>query len=719
MDTIKKVALFFSDLHLGKNDSLDEFHCDKDFKALLDQISNDHKSDEIDLVLLGDVLDLWAVELEGEQRDCKVALDTELRKVEEIVNAHREVFKALGEFLSERIAERRLYYIFGNHDHSVCHPEIQKRISMEIKRGGNGITEEQIQFRTYYLSPELKVYAEHGNQHADLGVQAYTQFDSLDKECPGYYDYFYIGRPIEKQRGDLDNVLERVIYSPRSWPGIIWWTITRMNLKLFRLWREGHKRYAEFLRENPDLALRARSGLRVLGHIIWTRRQWGDELIPAIRGMFNLRAKTFPYLPHLPPVPLDPSNVETVILGHTHIAYEREVKVGRGQTVHYYNLGSWLYRPDGFDPNPNIDQQQSRKRIERAEPCYVIVEPDDRGIKPQFVRLIGEIGSLTRLVPERKWRVLWRDLWELPRGVGVWIGMTFVAAVLMWGLIFPVLTIKPFQPKLINYYYYLQGLTYTFVGILLVEFLLGLAILVSPKWLKTYLFRSFGNLYWFGWRCPAWMVRNFRGYQVKGIHYRDLKRCLEPGDILLNRFEGYFDKYFIPGWWNHAGIVVGKNHEGQEEKGKNEHGDEIVVHAIGKGVIAEDILNFMRTDHLAVLRPIGLSVEEREKAIGNVIDKIGKEYDFKLDFGNAKQLCCTELVFYAYKDCRHKLRFYLKPHGMLWFKQQALTPDDIFQLTDKGTFELVWMCKEGKVISERRKNRVVRLNGRREMDKAA
>lgn len=147
-------------------------------------------------------------------------------------------------------------------------------------------------------------------------------------------------------------------------------------------------------------------------------------------------------------------------------------------------------------------------------------------------------------------------------------------------------------------------------------------------------FRFIGDIKWSGWKKPFWFTINANGYQLKGEHYRFLSKILEPGDILIRRFEGYVDKWIIPGFWNHGGIYIG---------GKREQ----VVHAISDGVIVEDILNFMRTDHMIVLRAPSEMVENAIKRANGII---GLEYDFSFDFIGRKRFSCTEVVDFCYPN---------------------------------------------------------------------
>lgn len=156
---------------------------------------------------------------------------------------------------------------------------------------------------------------------------------------------------------------------------------------------------------------------------------------------------------------------------------------------------------------------------------------------------------------------------------------------------------------------------------------------------QKHVFGFIGDIKWSGIAHPFWFTINASGYKLKGEHYRKLIKRLKPGDILIRRFEGYVDKWFIPGFWNHTSLYIGDDGENKEQ----------VVHAVSEGVIQEDLLNFMRTDHMLVLR---LAEDKEEKGAQNAIAKaksiVGSPYDFGFDFKDTNRFSCTELVAYCY-----------------------------------------------------------------------
>lgn len=141
-----------------------------------------------------------------------------------------------------------------------------------------------------------------------------------------------------------------------------------------------------------------------------------------------------------------------------------------------------------------------------------------------------------------------------------------------------------------------------------------------------------GDIKFFGWKRPFFFVINAPGYKLRGEHYRQVIKLIQPGDVLLSRSEQYLDTYLIPGYFIHAGFFYG----GTKER---------VIHAISDGVLIEDIINFMRTDVMVVLRPHEHHIE---RAIALAKSMVNMEYDFLFNFNNSNRLSCTEMIYVCY-----------------------------------------------------------------------
>ena len=205
---------------------------------------------------------------------------------------------------------------------------------------------------------------------------------------------------------------------------------------------------------------------------------------------------------------------------------------------------------------------------------------------------------------------------------------------------------------------------------------------------QSHFLRMFGNIKFFPW--PLFLIYDPKGYQVRGYEVREVMNQLQPGDILLRGYDKYLSGVFIPGYFSHAGMYLGevKPEDRQwcaPELAKDKAGsyfrpgEQMVVHALAKGVFMEDIIDFCRCDRLLVVRfpqelaqkartdkveadDAEFSIEEynlfRDLRDGKTFSfdevwplvrrvafsHIGKPYDFKFNFDNYNDLSCTEYV---------------------------------------------------------------------------
>jgi len=115
-------------------------------------------------------------------------------------------------------------------------------------------------------------------------------------------------------------------------------------------------------------------------------------------------------------------------------------------------------------------------------------------------------------------------------------------------------------------------------------------------------------------------------HRVKGEDVRKIFEVIQPGDILLRKFDQYLNTIFDGSFWAHAGIYVGDNQ---------------VVHSVSDGCKKEDILNFCRADAIAILRRKDGVTSQITK--GLMLTEMHIPYDY--DFNSANDdYYCTELV---------------------------------------------------------------------------
>jgi hypothetical protein len=167
-------------------------------------------------------------------------------------------------------------------------------------------------------------------------------------------------------------------------------------------------------------------------------------------------------------------------------------------------------------------------------------------------------------------------------------------------------------------------------------------------------------------RFPFFIVYDPNSFKIKGHQYYSIAKHIKEGDVLLRRYDSYIDRFFIPGWWNHAGIYKGgENYE--------------VVHAIAEGVKIETLFDFCKTDHIILLRPkFKVDYIEFSKKIVSLMER-NTQYDFAFNFEDPTNLSCTEVIYYFYKN--HDSGIELSTV----LGKKVLPPDNII----KGNFEKI------------------------------
>ena len=155
------------------------------------------------------------------------------------------------------------------------------------------------------------------------------------------------------------------------------------------------------------------------------------------------------------------------------------------------------------------------------------------------------------------------------------------------------------------------------------------------------------------------------------ISYEQIEKLeprLRPGDILLERRNWFVSNAFLPGFWPHAALYVGRGddlralgiaeHEEVRarlpEYGRPAHDGRAntVIEAVSEGVIFNSLTHSMHADYVAVLRP-RLSDKQIGEAIVRAFRHVGKPYDFEFDFFTSDKLVCTELIYRSYEGMLH------------------------------------------------------------------
>jgi len=183
--------------------------------------------------------------------------------------------------------------------------------------------------------------------------------------------------------------------------------------------------------------------------------------------------------------------------------------------------------------------------------------------------------------------------------------------------------------------------------------------------IQKVIIKWFGNIQIF--KYPCFIMLGHTAYKMKGEDVRDVLNVIQPGDIVLRRYDNYISGLMIPGYFTHASIYVGDNK---------------IIHMLGDGIDSQDILTFCRCDEVAIIH---CNIEQIKKdAISKAKQYLDSntEYDFSFDFSNDTRLSCTELIENIFNH-----------PTMIKIKEGYTMPDDFLNL-DKNVFTITY--RKGK-----------------------
>jgi hypothetical protein len=169
-------------------------------------------------------------------------------------------------------------------------------------------------------------------------------------------------------------------------------------------------------------------------------------------------------------------------------------------------------------------------------------------------------------------------------------------------------------------------------------------------------------------------------------------QILRPGDVLVVRKEFAATNYFLPGYWPHAALFLGRaselansgiaEHEhvrprlaklsgatpvtavlvpNQTDAWSDSNDHPCVLEAMKDGVKVRSINSPLNSDSIVIIRPL-LQSADIAKALAQALMHEGKPYDFDFDFCASYRLVCTEVVYRAYEGVAG-VQFDLKRHA--------------------------------------------------------
>ena len=153
---MNKEIIILGDIEMGGGTLTDDFISDKALSKLIYSLCN--KNVPVDLVLNGDTFDFLKcpyIVNHAASYPRHITSKVSLAKFRLIYQAHTPVFDALKRLVQEK--KNRIFFIIGNHDADLVHPEVQESIKEVLEDLGNVI------FSFYYN--EHGIHVEHGHQY--------------------------------------------------------------------------------------------------------------------------------------------------------------------------------------------------------------------------------------------------------------------------------------------------------------------------------------------------------------------------------------------------------------------------------------------------------------------------------------------------------------------------------------------------------------------------
>ncbi|MGJ8697480.1 MAG: YiiX/YebB-like N1pC/P60 family cysteine hydrolase [Verrucomicrobiaceae bacterium] len=219
------------------------------------------------------------------------------------------------------------------------------------------------------------------------------------------------------------------------------------------------------------------------------------------------------------------------------------------------------------------------------------------------------------------------------------------------------------------------------------------------------------HLFRMGGSVVAEMKQPFRkapgqGKRVSAAVLAEVGEKLKAGDVIVTRHDDALSNLFLPGYWPHAALYIGKAEE-REAMGlsacERSGGGVRVLEAKKDGVLYRELEETLGVDAFVVVRPLA-GVDVLREALARAFTHEGKLYDFVFDFSKADRLVCTEVVYRAYHGVGPFVFELSHRSG-----RHCLSAEDLLhQGVAKGMFEIV-LCygvendslREGKTAHSR------------------
>jgi UDP-2,3-diacylglucosamine pyrophosphatase LpxH len=309
--TLKKIKLVISDLHLGKGRQLEngslntfeEFYYAEKLVEFIQYYSTGAFRDyDVEIIINGDFLNFISIDYRGHFLTV-VTESIALEMLKAVVKGHSQVFKSMGEFLS--LPNRKITYVIGNHDQAMMFQACRDHLDQVIGR--------PLQYKNiiYFFDG---VHIEHGHMHEAANRMDPKKF-FLKQGLPepilnlpwGSHFFVELVLKVKEKYPHVDKV--------RPFGQMIRWSLINETWLTVRAFFELFKYFYRTL-FNPEAKFQW--GFKTMLKIVVENAVYPDLSIAAKRILVD-------------------SRVHTVIFGHTHVYEYRQW----GYNKEYFNTGTW------------------------------------------------------------------------------------------------------------------------------------------------------------------------------------------------------------------------------------------------------------------------------------------------------------------------------------------------------------------------------------------
>jgi len=154
LGVLTELLYVLSDIEMGRGDITDDFYDDDLLVRFIDEKTALSPQVPKTLILNGDTFDFLKMAYRGEYPRY-ISEEMSLWKMDEVIEAHHEVFEAMRRFLSS--PNNVIFFVIGNHDQDLAWPSLQKLLRETLGH------KKQVKFGMSYDTESI--HCEHGQQY--------------------------------------------------------------------------------------------------------------------------------------------------------------------------------------------------------------------------------------------------------------------------------------------------------------------------------------------------------------------------------------------------------------------------------------------------------------------------------------------------------------------------------------------------------------------------